>query len=121
MAQNVFGIDRAEGVLHTRPNGCLRLCGNLLSHDVVYHGGEQIRVHLPPDHPHPVDDLPYPLVSAPQILKLRLTIVEIHLSAPCLHPAVDRSSAPANSACAPLRNHRIVLVMPHSSLSPVFV
>ena len=56
IAQNVFGIDRAEGVLHARPNGCLRLCGNLLPHDVVYHGGKKVVVHGALNVPHAVDD-----------------------------------------------------------------
>ena len=52
----VFGIDRAEGVLHARPNGCLRLCGNLLPHDVVHHGGKKVVVHGALNVPHAVDD-----------------------------------------------------------------
>lgn len=56
IVQNVFGIDRAEGVLHARPNGCLRLCENLLPHDVVYHGGKKVVVHGALNVPHAVDD-----------------------------------------------------------------
>ena len=43
-----------------------------------------------------VDDLPDPLVSAPQILNLRLTILEIHLFAPCLHPSLSSRTFVSN-------------------------
>ena len=77
--QDVLGVHPAQRVLHPLPDGGLGLGGDLLAHDMVDHGGKQVRVYRAADRAHAVDDLTEPLVLLPQVGELCLPVGEIHI------------------------------------------